>query len=285
MLWALRDMNRVRHRALTSFSCNQPEASPSSPPLGSKGEVQEHPSPRAGARARCLQERAGDANPSSRPPCPEGLKGTRTLRERRGRSVSYFRCWAREGGQREAESKQTNKQTGGHAVILAQSPPRRGSRAGPRHPSREGVMRRMCRELAAACGPRAAVPGPGRHPSHGAARQRERGARFQISFPLLETELRKHQAQGVKSAMPVRQATEMDLAAGPGAKGTCPGYRTDQRGASRQAAHRGGAAGTSLTRPLALSRLFPLSGCRLYLQLHRKQRGRRRAERESPISG
>lgn len=74
------------------------------------------------------------------------------------------------------------------------------------------------------------------------------------------------------------------MAAGPGAKGTCPGYRTDRRGALRQAAHRGGMAGASLTRPLARSRLFPLSGCRLYLQLHRKQRGRRRAERESPIS-
>lgn len=41
----------------------------------------------------------------------ECLKGTRTLRQRRGRSVSYLRRWAREEGQREAESKQTNKQT------------------------------------------------------------------------------------------------------------------------------------------------------------------------------
>lgn len=150
----------------------------------------------------------------------------------RGRSVSYLRRWAGEEGQQEAESKQTNKQPGGHAALLAQLPPWRGSRARPRHPSGEGGMRRMCRELAAARSPRAAVPGAGRHPSRGAAWQWETGARLRISFPLLETELRKHQARGggVKSAMPVRQAMEMDLAAGPGAKGTCPGYRTDQRG-------------------------------------------------------
>lgn len=87
----------------------------------------------------------------------------------------------------------------------------------------------------------------------------------------------------VKSAMPVRQATEMDLAARPVERE--PALGTGQiRGASRQAARRGGTASASLTRPLAPSRLFPLSGCRLYLQLHRKQRGRRRAERESPIS-
>lgn len=54
----------------------------------------------------------------------------------------------------------------------------------------------MCRELAAARSPRAAVPGAGRHPSRGAAWQWETGARLRISFPLLETELRKHQARG-----------------------------------------------------------------------------------------
>lgn len=64
----------------------------------------------------------------------------------------------------------------------------------------------------------------------------------------------------VKNAMPVRQATKMDLAAGAGAKETCPGYWSDQKGASRQAARRGGMASASLMRPLASSQLFPLSG-------------------------
>lgn len=57
---------------------------------------------------------------------------------------------------------------------------------------------------------------------------RERGLTPNF-LPLLEMELIKHQTQEVKSAMPVRQATEMGLATGPGAKGTCPGYRIDQR--------------------------------------------------------
>ena len=52
----------------------------------------------------------------------------------------------------------------------------------------------MCWELAAASDPQAAVPGPGRHPSRGMAWQREGGARIQISFPRLGTELTKHQA-------------------------------------------------------------------------------------------
>lgn len=85
--------------------------------------------------------------------------------------------------------------------------------------------------------------------------------------------------------MPVRQATQMGLALRPGAEGTCPWYWTDQKETSRQAARQGGTAGASLMQPLARSQLFPLSGCRLYLQLlHQKQRRRRRAERESPIS-
>lgn len=60
----------------------------------------------------------------------------------------------------------------------------------------------MRQELAAARGQAGTFPG---------GRWTDRGARLRIS--LLETELRKHRAQGVRSAMPVRQAAEMELAA------------------------------------------------------------------------
>lgn len=42
------------------------------------------------------------------PPSPRGGGAERMLGERRGRSVSYLRRWAREEGQREVKSKQTN---------------------------------------------------------------------------------------------------------------------------------------------------------------------------------
>lgn len=56
-------------------------------------------------------------------------------------------------------------------------------------------MQRTCQELTAVHGPQAAVPGQGRHPTREVTWQWERGAPLHISFPLLETELRKHQAQ------------------------------------------------------------------------------------------
>lgn len=41
----------------------------------------------------------------------------------------------------------------------------------------------MCWELVAACGPQAAVPGAGRHPSHGASWHRERGGSTPTFLP------------------------------------------------------------------------------------------------------
>lgn len=143
----------------------------------------------------------------------------------------------------------------------------------PRSLSGEGGMQK-CWEAAAALGPQARWA-----PFPWGQRVSGKGGLDASFLHASRDGVKKAPGVRVKSAMPVRQATEMDLAARPVQME--PALGTGQiRGASRQAAHRGGTAGASLTRPLSPSRLFPLSGCRLYLQLHRKQRGRRRAERE-----
>lgn len=173
---------------------------------------------------------------------------------------------------------QPTNQPGGRAAILA-GPPWRGPRR-PRSPSGEGGMQNPGASSStwspcSSAGARWALPVGQRVSGKG-------GLESNLLHPSRDG-VKKAPGVGVKSAMPVRQATEMDLAARPVERE--PALGTGQiRGASRQAARRGGTASASLTRPLAPSRLFPLSGCRLYLQLHRKQRGRRRAERESPIS-
>lgn len=155
--------------------------------MGSKGEAQEHPFPCLSAKAWCLQDRAGDANPSSRPPCPEGLKGSRTLGERRGRSVSYLQHWASEEGQWETESNPPTRQPGGRATVLAQLP-WRGSQGGP------GV--RVESSSSTWC------PGSGagarRAPFPWGSVSVGKGGSAPISFTLLETELRKHQAWGLR---------------------------------------------------------------------------------------
>lgn len=95
----------------------------------------------------------------------------------------------------------------------------------------------------------------------------------------LETELRKHQAWGLR--VPCRLDKPQRWIWQPGQwKGNLPWVLDRSEGQGDRLP----ISRTSLTQPLAPSRLFPLSGCWLYLQLRRKQRGRRRAERESPIS-
>lgn len=101
---------------------------------------------------------------------------------------------------------------------------------------REGEISPMqkCWELAAARGPQARVP----HVGQCASGKGGLGTNF--LHPSGDG-VKKAPGAGVKSAMPVRQATEMDLAARPVEREPAPG--TGQiRGASRQAARRGDTA-------------------------------------------
>lgn len=89
------------------------------------------------------------------PPSARGGGAERMLGERRGRSVSYLRRWAREEGQREVKSKQTNHVRGRRAL--------RNRRLGGEQ-STAGGVRRGAEDVPGAGG----SPGTGRELPRGA---------------------------------------------------------------------------------------------------------------------